>query len=60
VRLTEEREALDRTLAEPRSARSDRFELSAALKHRAELVRSIERAEREWVAAEQSIEREAK
>ena len=60
ARLTEEREALDRTLAEPRGARSDRFELSAALKRRAELVRSIERAEREWLAAEQSIEREAK
>jgi ATP-binding cassette, subfamily F, member 3 len=60
ARLTEEREALDRTLAEPQSARSDRFELSAALKRRAELVRSIERAEREWLAAEQSIEREAK
>jgi ATP-binding cassette subfamily F protein 3 len=60
ARLTEEREALDRTLAEQRSARSDRFELSAALKRRAELVRSIERAEREWLAAEQTIEREAK
>jgi len=60
ARLTKERQALDRALAEPRSARSDRFELSAALKRRAELVRSIERAEREWLAAEQSIEREAK
>jgi hypothetical protein len=60
ARLTEEREALDRTLAEPQGPRSDRFELFAVLKRRAELVRSIERAEREWLAAEQSIEREAK
>jgi ATP-binding cassette, subfamily F, member 3 len=60
ARLTKEREALDRTLAQPHSTRSNRFGLSDALKRRAELVRLIERAESEWLAAQESIEREAK
>lgn len=56
--LTEERAALDRTLARPRSPRSDRFELAETLKRRAELVRLIEEAESEWLAAEELIERQ--
>jgi ATP-binding cassette subfamily F protein 3 len=59
ARLTQERAALDRALAQPHSAASNRLGLSDALKRRAELVRLIERAEREWLAAEESIEREA-
>jgi ATP-binding cassette subfamily F protein 3 len=60
ARLTKEREALDRSLAQPYGTRSNRFGLSNALKRRAELVRLIERAESEWLAAQESIEREAK
>jgi hypothetical protein len=59
MRLTKEREALDRLLAEPPGPRDNGLALTAALKRRAELVRSIERAESEWLAAEESIEREA-
>jgi hypothetical protein len=33
--------------------------LSEALKRRAELVRLIERAETDWLAAEEAIERES-
>jgi ATP-binding cassette subfamily F protein 3 len=59
MRLTKEREALDRLLAEPPGPRDNGLALTAALKRRAELVRLIERAESEWLAAEESIEREA-
>jgi ATP-binding cassette subfamily F protein 3 len=59
MRLTKEREALDRLLAEPPGPRDNGLALTAALKRHAELVRSIERAESEWLAAEESIEREA-
>jgi ATP-binding cassette, subfamily F, member 3 len=58
ARLTKEREALDRALALPQNSRTNGLELSAALKRRAELVRSIERAESEWLAAEEAIERD--
>ena len=58
ARLTEEREALDRVLAD-RKARAATAALPAALKRRAELVRLIEQAETEWLAAEEAIEREA-
>jgi hypothetical protein len=57
IRLTEEREALDRVLAEPPDLREKGLALTAALKRRAELMRLIERAESEWLAAEESIER---
>jgi len=57
ARLTKEREALDRALAQPQSARANGLAVSDALRRRSELVRSIERAEREWLAAEEAIER---
>jgi ATP-binding cassette subfamily F protein 3 len=57
ARLTREREALDRALAQPQSAKANGLAVSEALKRRAELMRSIERAEREWLAAEEAIER---
>src|SRR5712671_974337 len=59
TRLTEEREALDRGLAKPPDPRDNGPALTAALKRRAELMRLIERAESEWLAAEESLEREA-
>src|SRR5215469_7076616 len=57
IRLTTEREALDRVLALPAGATGERIAPAAALKRRAELMRLIERAEGEWLAAEESIER---
>jgi ATP-binding cassette subfamily F protein 3 len=67
ARLSEEREALDRALARPQRDKGPGLAgpglagpaLADALKRRAELVRSIERAEIEWLAAEESLEREA-
>jgi len=59
ARLTKEREALDRALAQQESPRSNGLALSEALKRRAELVRLIERAETDWLAAEEAIERES-
>jgi ATP-binding cassette, subfamily F, member 3 len=59
ARLTEEREALDRALARPQSPRRSGVALSNAFKRRAELVRLIERAEIDWLAAEEAIERES-
>ncbi len=59
TRLTQERDALDRVLAEPPGPQDNGLALTAALKRRAELMRLIERAESEWLAAEESIEREA-
>jgi hypothetical protein len=56
TRLTEEREALDRVLARPPGPRDNGLALTTALKRRAELMRLIERAESEWLAAEESIE----
>jgi ATP-binding cassette, subfamily F, member 3 len=58
ARLTKEREALDRALAQPQNSTDHGFEVSGALKRRAELVRLIEQAEREWLAAEEAFERE--
>ena len=57
TRLTKEREALDRVLALPPGAAGERIAPAAALKRRAELMRLMERAEGEWLAAEESIER---
>jgi ATP-binding cassette subfamily F protein 3 len=59
ARLTAEREALDRALAQPPGARNAPAGFAAALKRRAELVRLIETAESEWLAAEERIAREA-
>jgi len=59
ARLTKEREALDRALAQQESPRSNGLALSEVLKRRAELVRLIERAETDWLAAEEAIERES-
>jgi ATP-binding cassette subfamily F protein 3 len=59
TRLTQEREALDRALATPPDPRDNGPALTAALKRRAELMRLIERAEVEWLAAEETLEREA-
>jgi len=53
VRLTGEREALDRTLAKPQG---NGMTPTEALKRRAELVRQIERAETDWLAAAEAIE----
>jgi ATP-binding cassette, subfamily F, member 3 len=55
ARLTKEREALDRSLAQQGNGISP----SEALKRRAELVRLIERAETDWLAAAEAIEQEA-
>jgi ATP-binding cassette subfamily F protein 3 len=59
ARLTKEREALDRTLAQPQTSGGNGTALSEALKRRAELVRLIERAEIDWLAAEEAIETES-
>ena len=47
------------TLAEPQSANSNGFAPSEALKRRAEVVQLIERAEIDWLAAVEAIERES-
>jgi ATP-binding cassette, subfamily F, member 3 len=57
ARLSDERDALDRALAQPPGPQVNGAALAAALKRRAELMRLIERTEREWLAAEESIER---
>jgi ATP-binding cassette, subfamily F, member 3 len=59
ARLTREREALDRALTKPQRAGGGSLALSDALKRRAELDRLIERAEFDWLAAEEAIERES-
>jgi len=47
------------SLAQPADPRDNGLVLTAALKRRAEVMRLIERAESEWLAAEESLEREA-
>jgi len=59
TRLTQEREALDRALATPPDPGDNGPALTAALKRRAELMRLIERAESEWLAVEEALERKA-
>ncbi|MGH7059948.1 MAG: hypothetical protein ACREFH_06150, partial [Stellaceae bacterium] len=56
LRLTGERDALDRALARPQPQGSDT--ISDALKRRAELVRRIEKAEAEWLAVCEALEQE--
>ena len=58
--LTKEREALDRALTEPQRATRNGLVLPEALKRRAELIRLIERAETDWLAAEEAVERESR
>jgi len=57
ARLTKERDALDRVLA---NGNGNGPSPGEALKRRAELVRQIERAETEWLAAAEAVEREAR
>src|SRR5262249_5521833 len=57
ARLTKERDALDRALA---NGKGDGLSPGEALQRRAELVRQIERAETDWLAAAEAIEREAR
>jgi ATP-binding cassette subfamily F protein 3 len=54
ARLTRERDALDRSLAE-----GNGISPAEALKRRAELVRLIERAETDWLTAAQAVEHES-
>jgi ATP-binding cassette subfamily F protein 3 len=56
ARLTREREALDRALA---SGKPNGLSPGEALKRRGELVRQIERAETDWLAAAEAIEQES-
>jgi ATP-binding cassette subfamily F protein 3 len=60
TRLIAEREAIDRVLAQPPGPRDDGSALTAALKRRAEVMRLLERAEIEWLTAEESLEGEAR
>jgi hypothetical protein len=46
-------------LAQPVGGKGNGLAPSEALKRRAELVRLIERAERDWLAAEEAIERQS-
>jgi ATP-binding cassette, subfamily F, member 3 len=57
ARLTKERDALDRALA---NGKGNGLSPAEALKRRAELVRQIERAETEWLAAAEAIERQVR
>jgi ATP-binding cassette, subfamily F, member 3 len=56
ARLTREREALDRALVKQQG---NGISPAEVLKRRAELVRLIERAETDWLAAAEAMEREA-
>jgi ATP-binding cassette, subfamily F, member 3 len=60
ARLTGERDALDRRLAEPERAPIAGVAMSEALKRRAELVRSIAQAEADWFEAEEALDRAAR
>jgi ATP-binding cassette subfamily F protein 3 len=55
ARLTRERDAIDRSLAQ-----GNGLAPAEALKRRAKLVRLIERAETDWLAATEAIEQEAR
>ena len=57
ARLTRERDALDRVLA---TGNGNSVSPGETLKRRAELVRQIERAETDWLAAAEAIERGAR
>jgi ATP-binding cassette, subfamily F, member 3 len=55
ARLTKERDALDQALAKPQG---NGMAPADALRRRAELLRLIERAETDWLAAAEAIERQ--
>jgi ATP-binding cassette subfamily F protein 3 len=57
TRLTAERNALDRAIAVPERAPATSMAIAAALKQRSELARAIERAEAEWFAAQEALDR---
>jgi ATP-binding cassette, subfamily F, member 3 len=57
ARLTGERDALDRELAGSGVRRAAGPAISEALRRRAELVRSIDKAETEWFAASEALDR---
>jgi ATP-binding cassette, subfamily F, member 3 len=57
--LSRERDALDRGLAVGGEAPANGIVIVDALKRRAEIVRLINRAEAEWLAAAEAIERES-
>ncbi len=59
ARLSRERELLDRGFADPNGSAIAGAALGLALKRRAEIDRLIASAEREWLATEEAIEREA-
>jgi len=59
VRLSREREELDRSFAALNGAAINGAALTDALKRRAEVVRMISRAEAEWLSTEEAIERES-
>ncbi len=56
AQLIEERDALDRRLAQSEGSRAGASATVEALKRRADLLRSIARAEAEWFAAEEVLE----
>ncbi len=58
-RLSHERSTLDKRLAAQPGFAADGRQVGQALKRRAELMRLIAEAEKEWLATEEAIEREA-
>jgi ATP-binding cassette subfamily F protein 3 len=60
AQLIDERNALDRRLAGSEGSPAAALATVDALKHRAELLRSIARAEAEWFAAEEALEHAAR
>jgi ATP-binding cassette subfamily F protein 3 len=58
-RLVGERQALDHALAEPRQPGGRGITPADAFKRRAELLRLIEAAEAEWLAAEEALEQQS-
>ena len=56
AQLIEERDALDRRLAQSEGSQAGASATVEALKRRADLLRSIARAETEWFAAEEALE----
>ena len=60
ARLSQERAALDRGLAELNGSRSNGGAIGNTLKRRAELIRRIAEAETEWLTTEEAIEREVR
>jgi ATP-binding cassette subfamily F protein 3 len=57
TRLTAEQNTLDRAIALPIGRQPGGPAIAAALKRRSELVRAIERAEAEWIVAQEALDR---